>query len=210
MELFLTNKLSALETMDPRTTAILGVHWQVDVVKREGALGIFADVIEESGVVDRTVKLIEAGRRAGMLVAFINVVYRPGYTDLIRNNALFNSVPVVKASIRGTPGAAVIPEMTPTDKDFIIEHTRLGSFYGTDLESILRKHDIKTVIVTGIATNVAVEQTVREAIQIGYDTVLLEDCCCTSNATYHDASLLTMRILATQVTTADAVLKVLK
>ena len=48
--------------------------------------------------------------------------------------------------------------------------------------------------------------TVRDAVQLGYDAILLEDCCYSSSEEYHQAGLLTMRVLASQVTDSKAFL----
>ena len=68
---------------------------------------------------------------------------------------------------------------------------------------------ISTLIVTGIATNVAVDHTIRDAVQIGYNVILPEDCCCSSSPAHHEAALLTLRVLATEVTDTETLLSVI-
>jgi nicotinamidase-related amidase len=92
----------------------------------------------------------------------------------------------------------------------VIEHTRISSFFGTDLDTILRSLQMRTLIVTGIATNVAVDHTIRDAVQFGYDAILLQDCCYSSVAEYHEAALKTLQVLATQVTDSQAFLTRIK
>jgi biuret amidohydrolase len=204
MKVFLDHRLSGLERMDLERTAILAIHWQVDVVKPDGGMKVFHQEVQRLGIVDNAAAVIAAGRKAGMPIIYINVCYQPGYPDLIRNNGLFNTIPTMNCLIRGTPGAQIIPELAPRPGDFICEHTRVSSFFGTDLDNILRSQNIRTVIATGIATNVAVDHTVRDSVQLGYDTILLRDCCYSSTAEYHEAALKTMEILATQVTDAKS------
>ncbi len=51
-----------------------------------------------------------------------------------------------------------------------------GSFYATDLDTILKNRGIKQLVVCGVTTEVCVHTTVREANDRGYDCLVLEDC----------------------------------
>jgi nicotinamidase-related amidase len=210
MKVFLDHRLSGLERMDPDNTAILAIHWQVDVIEPQGAMGIFHEAVKRLGVVENTAAVIAAGRKVGMPIVYVNVCYQPGYPELVRNNGLFNTVPKMGCLVRGTPGAMVVARLAPQPGDYVIEHTRISSFYGTELDVILRSLQIRTVICTGIATNVAVDHTIRDAVQYGYDAILLEDCCHSSTAEYHEAGLKTLQVLATQVTDSRAFLAAIR
>jgi nicotinamidase-related amidase len=202
MRSFLDNQTSAVKNLDPSRTAVIAIHWQVDVVKSAGALRLFDDAASGLGIVDRAARLIGAARAAGVQIIFSNTVYRHDGLDLVRNNPVFNSVFLLGAARRGQPGTVLIPEFTVHDQDLFVDHVRLSAFYGTPLDAILRGRRIDTLIVFGIATNVAVDTTVRDAIQMGYNVTLVEDCCCSSAPEYHEAALLTLRVLSTEVTDA--------
>jgi nicotinamidase-related amidase len=205
MKGLIENRIRDLSGVDARRTAVLAIHWQVDVVAPEGVFGkTFAPTVEASGVIPRTAKVLDAARAAGAMVVYVNVKYWPDYVGHVRNNALFNSVVEKKGFIRGTPGVDVIPRLKPHAGDAIVEHSRISSFHGTDLLDMLIGHGIETVAVTGVATNVAVDHTVRDAVQYGFRTILLEDCCCSSDPSHHEAALLTLRVLSTGIMTSDA------
>lgn len=203
MKVFLDHRLSGLERMNPDQTAILAIHWQADVVEPQGAMGIFHESVKRLGLIDKTATVIAAGRKFKMPIVYVNVCYQPGYPELIRNNGLFNTVPKMGCLIRGTPGAQVVARLAPQPGDYVLEHTRISSFFGTDLDTILRSLQVRTIICTGIATNVAVDHTIRDAVQHGYDAILLQDCCYSSTAEYHEAALKTLQVLATQVTNSQ-------
>jgi nicotinamidase-related amidase len=204
------HSLTGLERLDKKRTAILGIHWQVDAVKPEGILGpTFAAMVSETGVIQRTREVFAAARKAGMPVIYVNVCYWPQHADLVRNNALFNAVAEKNGFVRGTRGVQVIDDLPVQPADFIVEHSRISSFYGSDLVSVLTARNIRTVVATGIATNVAVDHTIRDAVQLGFDAILLEDCCTSASRAHHDAALLTLRVLATQVTDAKSFLRVI-
>lgn len=200
MEGLIENRIRDLGGIVARRTAILAVHWQVDVVASEGVFGrTFAPTVTASGVIPRTARLLEAARAAGAMVVYVNVQYWPGYVGLVRNNALFNSVVEKKGFIRGTPGVEVISELAPKPTDVVVTHSRISSFHGSDLLNTLVGHGIETVAVTGVATNVAIDHTVRDAVQFGFRTIVIEDCCCSSDPAHHEAALMTLRVLSTGV-----------
>jgi nicotinamidase-related amidase len=70
----------------------------------------------------------------------------------------------------------------------------VSALAGTELDRLFRLRDINTLVLTGVATQFAVEGTAREAVDRGYRVLVLEDCCASR-----------VRILRTlcQVTTAD-------
>jgi nicotinamidase-related amidase len=208
MELILNNRLTPEGLIDGRKLALLAVHWQNDLLKPEGAFGpIFAEEAKRQQLVPRMARVMQAVRAAGGTVIFVNVAFNPGFPEVICNSALFRTAIKTNAFVRGSDGVRVADELAPLPGDFQVEHSRISAFYGNDIELILRRRGIEIVAVTGVATNVAVDHTVRDALQLGYDTILLEDCCCSSDVAFHEAALRTLRVLATWVTDAEEFLK---
>ncbi len=66
--------------------------------------------------------------------------------------------------------------VSPQRGEAVVRKRRYSAFMDTDLDLILRSQGIKTIIVTGVATEVCVESTVRDAYQMDYEVVLLSDC----------------------------------
>ena len=78
-------------------------------------------------------------------------------------------------AVTGTKGAQVIDELKPEEGDYVISKRRYSGFFGTDLDLLLRELGVKSLIVTGIATDVCVQHTVADAYFRGYDVLLPED-----------------------------------
>lgn len=86
--------------------------------------------------------------------------------------------------IRGTWGAQVIDEIKVEESDIIIEKPRYSAFAGTDLDMTLRGHDIKYVVIIGIATNQCVETSIRDAYNLEFWPILIPDACANTGPDY--------------------------
>lgn len=77
--------------------------------------------------------------------------------------------------VRGTWGAQIVDSLTPGPDDHIISKRRYSAFYQTDLELCLRCWGIDTLIFTGVATEICVETTVRDAFIRDFDILVAGD-----------------------------------
>ena len=91
--------------------------------------------------------------------------------------------------IRGEAGHDIIPELYPTDDEFVIDKPGKGAFYATDLHAILNNRGIENLIVCGVTTEVCVHTTVREANDRGYRCVVLADGCASYFPEFHEMGL---------------------
>jgi nicotinamidase-related amidase len=78
-------------------------------------------------------------------------------------------------AMRGTPGADNIPEIIPEDGDFVLQKRYYSSFYGTDLEGLLGRFGVDTLVVTGLHTNVCCRHTSADAFFRGYRILVPRD-----------------------------------
>ena len=79
--------------------------------------------------------------------------------------------------------------------EVVLDKPGKGSFYATDLELMLRNRGIRSLIVTGVTTEVCVHTTVREANDRGFECLVLEDCCGSYFPEFHEVAL---RMIAAQ------------
>lgn len=79
----------------------------------------------------------------------------------------------------GQPGHAFRPEAQPLAHETIVPKHVNSAFVGTGIEGALRRAGITQLVVAGVITNNSVEATVRNAGNLGFDTVLAEDACFT-------------------------------
>lgn len=206
----LHSPLERIDAMDAKNTAVLLVHLEVDIVDEGGAFGpIFGGEATRRGVVDRARALADAARERGVTIVHVRIAYAADYSDLDPSMPLLQMVQDAKALRDGERGAELLIDQSVRGQDdVILTHRRPGPFTGSSLDSLLRSRGIQDVAVAGVATNVAVESTVRQAADLGYCCSVLADVCSAADPAAHDASLASMALFA-QVTDTSAFLDAL-
>jgi ureidoacrylate peracid hydrolase len=98
-----------------------------------------------------------------------------------------------------------VDEIVPHATDLVVPKARYSGFCGTDLDNILRSRDIRYLVFTGIATNVCVESTLREAYHREYFCIIAEDATQQSGPEFvQKASLYSIETFLGWVTTTEA------
>lgn len=99
---------------------------------------------------------------------------------------------------------ALVPELTLSADDIVVPKARYSGFCGTDLDNILRARNVRHLIFTGIATNVCVESTLREAYHREYFCLLVADATQHSGPAFvQDAVLYSVETFLGWVTSTD-------
>ena len=112
-------------------------------------------------------RLIEAARNKEIPVIYTNDAHYPQDFEVTRRWGAH--------AIKGTPGAEVIPELKPTEKDYIIEKRTYSGFFETGLDPLLRSLGIETVILGGLHTHICVRHTAADAFFRGYKIIIVRD-----------------------------------
>ena len=112
-------------------------------------------------------RLVESARDHNIPVIYSNDAHYPQDHEVVARWG--------KHAIKGTKGAEVIPELEPTENDYIVEKRTYSSFYETGLDPLLRSLDVKTVILGGLHTNICVRHTAADAFFRGYKILVAKD-----------------------------------
>jgi biuret amidohydrolase len=187
----------------PRTLALLSVDLQNVFVK-----GFPVSAPDGPEVVARVNKLAEVCQNAGVLVIHTAHVTRPDGSNV---GVMGEIIPPVRDGMiaKGSFPAAFYPDLKIEPGDIVLEKPRFGAFHGTDLELILRSRGIDSVIITGIATNVCVETTAREANVRDFRVFFISDATSTadingvSRDVLHRATCAVLGTAFAQVLTVD-------
>jgi len=136
-------------------------------------------------VAGNSAKLVRLFREKGGFIAFVKVGFHDGKDSL--KPATDN--PPQAGGARPADWAVFASELEVGDGDYIVTKRQWGAFFGTDLDLQLRRRGIDTIVLGGIATNIGVETTAREAFQLGYNQVFATDAMKALSQEEHDASL---------------------
>jgi nicotinamidase-related amidase len=131
-------------------------------------------------VVGNCVLLAQEMRNRGAMVVYVHV-------QLNELLSLPADAPLRAPDAAAPPPEAsqLVPEAGVEATDIVITKRQWGAFYGTELDQLLRRRHIKTLIMGGIATNYGVESTARAAFDRGYELVFAEDAMSSMSAEAH-------------------------
>jgi biuret amidohydrolase len=186
-----------MASIEPGRTAIVAVDLQNDVVGADGAFApSFRAEVERTNLIPVAAGVLDGARAARVEVVYSRAAFQPGYPELVANIPLFTDIARSGCLVDGTAGAAIIDEVAPHDGDVVLTHHRVSCFHGTELDVVLRGAGIDTVVLAGVATNLAVESTARAGADLGYRILVVSDACSTISETAHDASLASLAMFA--------------
>jgi len=94
--------------------------------------------------------------------------------------------PVLNATL---PGSAIHPVIAPQPEDLVIIKHRYSAFHNTNLESVLRRFEVRDVIISGVASNCCCEATAHDAFFRDFHVFFLADGCGGSDEAAHIATL---------------------
>jgi nicotinamidase-related amidase len=148
--------------LDLARTALVMIDLQHGIVARQLA------PYTGQQVVGNCVLLAQEMRNRGAMVIYVHV----------QLNELLSLPADAPRAAAGTPppeASQLVPEAGVEASDIVILKRQWGAFYGTELDQLLRRRHIKTLVMAGIATNYGVESTARAAFDRGYELVFAED-----------------------------------
>jgi maleamate amidohydrolase len=139
-------------------------------------------------VVTATARLVEAARAAGVLTVFTTIAYTPAEA---RGDAVawLRKAPGMRALVAGSPASAVDPRLPVTSTDHMISKKGASAFSGTPLGTLIAGAGCDSVLVCGATTSGCVRATAVDAVQAGYDTLVVRECVGDRARGPHDAAL---------------------
>lgn len=183
----LDTKPEAIE-VDLAGSAIVVVDMQNAFASKGGMLDVGGvDISGAPQVIGAIRPVVEAARTAGIPVVYLQMGYKPDLSNAGGPNSpnshkelamrLMGERPELKGKLltEGTWDFAIVDELAPRPADVVIVKTRYSGFAGTTLDAQLRVRGIRYLFFAGIATNVCVESTLRDAYFLDYWPILLVD-----------------------------------
>ncbi|WP_298425541.1 hydrolase [Rhodoblastus sp.] len=184
-------------TLDPKSAALVLIDLQKGILQTPTA--------PHSGpeVVGRANLLAARFRHNGAPVFPVRVAFAPDFADAPRQT-VDAPTPLPPGGLPA--GWSDLADGVAAPGDIVIAKRQWGAFYGTELELQLRRRGIKTLALGGVATNFGVESTARQAWELGFELVIVEDACASRTAELHEFSIRNiLPRLARVATCADVV-----
>lgn len=165
--------------LNAKKTALVVIDLQ------EGILPFAGGPHTPEQVVARAARLAAKCRQQGSPVVLVRVGWSADFAEAL------------KQPVDAQTGGGTLPDnwwqypaaLGKQNGDIEVTKRQWGAFYGTDLELQLRRRGIETIILCGISTNIGVESTARNAWELGFTLVVVEDACSAASAEQHQGSM---------------------
>ncbi|RSM58420.1 isochorismatase [Actinoplanes sp. ATCC 53533] len=168
-------------TFAPESTALLVIDMQRDFLEPGGfgeSLG--NDVSQLRRTIAPLAAFLTVWRGAGLPVIHTREGHLPDLSDCpptkLARGKIGQQGPKGRILIRGEYGHDIIDELQPAPGEAVVDKPGKGAFYATELQDLLDKGGIRSLLVAGVTTEVCVHTTVREANDRGYECLVLADC----------------------------------
>jgi ureidoacrylate peracid hydrolase len=182
-----------LATLDQKVArgnaAVLVIDVQNDFVADGGFFHrIGADVGRIQQAIGPLSRFLDAAREAGVLVVFIQAIYDPQHlSPAMRERNLRRGIEMPRC-ITGSWGADFNVVGPRADEQVVIKH-RYSAFTNPQLGELLRRHGIRSLLLTGVSTDTCVESTGRDFYFADYYVTMVSDCCAAASERDHLGAL---------------------
>jgi ureidoacrylate peracid hydrolase len=184
---------TSTERWDPRWAALLVVDVQNDFASPKGSAAQRGEDVSASvAMVPRLVRFIDEARRVGLTIIYVKTTHGE-WTDTPSWIYRKSQQSALNTCREDTWGAEFYDGIAPrSDERVVIKH-RYSAFINTDMNTVLKAKGIESVLVTGIATNVCVETTARDAYMYDYYVTMVGDCAAAYDPKLHETTLENIR-----------------
>ena len=165
--------------IDPSNTALLVMDYQPSI------LGFLSDPGPLVDVAERAVKIV---RERGGQVGFVRVAFTDhDYTAFPATSMMGNRVKAARPGMDAdSPTTHIHPRLPAAPDDILVRKTRVGAFSTTNLHEQLTSVGVTTLVLAGVHTSGAVLTTVREAHDLDYAVVVVDDACADPDHEVHE------------------------
>lgn len=193
-------------TTKPMRVGLVIVDLQNDFLSPEGAYARGNTVSQEALLLPaRVAPVAEAVKQhQGLVTASLFTLWPDTQGQPMISPHLLERRPFLRAGdfAPGSWGQANVDAIAPW-VDVAVCKVAYSAFFNTQLDWLLRRAGVNTVVVCGIVTNGGVASTVRDAHMRDYRTIVLSDGCATFSQTAHQAALTDMASVADVMTCAE-------
>ena len=165
------------QKVSPAHAALLVIDVQNDFVANGGFFDrVGADVKAIQRVIAPLARFVDCAREAGVLVVFIQAIYDPQYLSAPMRERDLRVGRRMPRCLTGSWGADFHVIAPRPNEPVVIKH-RYSAFTNPELDDLLKRRGIRSLLLAGVATDTCVESTGRDGYFIDYYVTLVADCC---------------------------------
>lgn len=154
-------------------------------------------------------RVIEKARERKIPVFFVNRIYRKNGSDVefTRYQSWLGGDRYLAPGSTGPLSIDVPEEFKPKSGDYTIIKPRFSAFFQTELDLILRRLGIRTVILTGTTTPNCIRTTCYDGLSLDYNILIIEDCCSSNTEEIQRVNMEDMARVGAVITSAEEFLQ---
>lgn len=154
-------------------------------------------------------QVIVKGRQVEIPVFFVNRVYRKNGSDVefTRYESWLAGGRYLAPHSTGSTSTEVPEEFVPQKGDYTLTKPRYSAFFQTELDLILRRLQVDTIILIGTTTPNCIRATCYDGISLDYNVVIIEDCCSSNTKEIQRANMEDMERVGATILSAETFLK---
>lgn len=169
--------------------AIIVIDMQNDFVDPKGVLCVAG----AAATIPSIQELISYGRQQNWKIVYIVRDHRTSGLDVDapRIPLFLDGKPGY--CVPGTWGGKIVDGLEPAEGDLIVSKFRNSAFFNTQLDFILRRLGVKTVVLAGTQYPNCVRGTANDAMSYDYETVVCTDACSAKTPEVAEANIFDMK-----------------
>jgi nicotinamidase-related amidase len=188
--------------------ALVLIHMQNAIATEDGAVAFFghARAAREAGIIPRQQALLKRFREKKLPVIYVNAVHDPNPV-FPAFGKFWQSLKSMKGiNLAGSKDAEVIPALAPKPGEPVLGNWPINVFSGSGLQKVLKDYGAETLVLAGLATDIAVFTAAVQASELGYSVIVPSDASASGKAKAHEIVMNEMLPGVALITTTEDVL----
>lgn len=162
---------------------------------------------EQYPIIENTNKVIAFCRSHHMPIYYVRVAFDKNYSGIPKYSPLFNQAKQKGLFQIGNHDVEFVEALDRLPSDIIINKTAVSPFHSEKLLPDLHTLKIDRIILTGVATDNAINLAAREAHDMGFYTTIIEDACGASSVECHQSALMLLKKIANEIITTNDLIR---
>jgi len=185
--------------------ALVLIHMQHGITHPEGKVAFLghAKATRDSGIIAHQQLLLAAFRKKKLPVVFVNAI--TPQTKWPAYGRFWEGIKKHRANLPGTKDVEVIEELAPLSGEPLLFNWPFGIFTGNNLRQVLDNLGVETLVLVGVATDMAVLTAVFQASDMLYNVIVPSDTCTSATPKFHEAAIEMIDAVALVTTTKDVI-----